>query len=34
LKFSFDGELLNPNETPVDLDLEGGECIDLYISEI
>jgi hypothetical protein len=34
LKFSFDGEFLNPNETPVDLDLEGGECIDLYISEI
>jgi hypothetical protein len=34
LKFSFDGEALNPNETPVDLDLEGGECIDLYISEI
>ncbi|PNF32504.1 hypothetical protein B7P43_G03873 [Cryptotermes secundus] len=33
LKFSFDGESLNPNETPVDLDLEGGECIDLYISE-
>jgi hypothetical protein len=34
LKFSFDGEALNPNETPVDLDLEGGECIDLYITEI
>lgn len=34
LKFSFDGEALNSNETPVDLDLEGGECIDLYISEI
>lgn len=34
LKFSFDGESLNPNETPVDLDMEGGECIDLYISEI
>jgi len=32
LKFSFDGESLNPNETPVDLDLEGGECIDLYVS--
>jgi hypothetical protein len=32
LKFSFDGESLNPNETPLDLDLEGGECIDLYIS--
>ncbi|XP_021934550.1 uncharacterized protein CG4449-like isoform X2 [Zootermopsis nevadensis] len=34
LKFSFDGESLNPNETPVDLDLEGGECIDLYVSEV
>jgi hypothetical protein len=34
LRFSFDGESLNPNETPVDLDLEGGECIDLYISEV
>lgn len=34
LKFSFDGESLNPNETPVDLDMEGGECIDVYISEI
>jgi hypothetical protein len=34
LKFSFDGESLNPNETPVDLDMEGGECIDVNISEI
>jgi hypothetical protein len=34
LKFSFDGESINPNETPMDLDLEGGECIDLYVSEI
>jgi hypothetical protein len=34
LKFSFDGESLNPNETPLDLDMEGGECIDVYISEV
>jgi hypothetical protein len=34
LKFTFDGESLNPNETPVSLDLEGGECIDLYVSDI
>lgn len=30
LKFLFDGEILDPNETPVDLDLDGGECIDVY----
>lgn len=30
LRFVFDGEDLNPNETPEDLDLEGGECIDVY----
>ncbi|XP_069695087.1 DNA repair protein Rad60 [Periplaneta americana] len=33
LKFSFDGESLNANDTPEDLDLEGGECIDLYVCD-
>ncbi|KAI8130933.1 Uncharacterized protein FF38_03608 [Lucilia cuprina] len=31
LKLSFDGELLELNDTPADLDLEGGEAIDLRI---
>ncbi|KAJ9583296.1 hypothetical protein L9F63_022350 [Diploptera punctata] len=31
LKFSFDGETISSNDTPVDLDLEGGECIDLHV---
>lgn len=31
LKLSFDGELLDANDTPADLDLEGGEAIDLRI---
>ena len=31
LKFTFDGETINTSDTPSDLDLEGGECIDLHI---
>ncbi|XP_045123848.1 uncharacterized protein LOC123511860 isoform X2 [Portunus trituberculatus] len=30
LQFMFDGELLSSNSTPTSLDLEGGECIDVY----
>lgn len=30
LKFYFDGEVLDPKETPVNLDLDGDECIDVY----
>ncbi|XP_066966881.1 uncharacterized protein [Macrobrachium rosenbergii] len=30
LRFSFDGETLNPNDTPKSLDLEGNECVDVY----
>ena len=30
LKFVFDGEVVSPNETPEDLDLEGDECIDVF----
>ena len=30
LKFKLDGEILDPNDTPQMLDLEGGECIDVY----
>lgn len=30
LRFMFDGEQLNPNSTPSSLELEGGECIDVY----
>uniref|UniRef100_A0A0P4WB88 Ubiquitin-like domain-containing protein n=1 Tax=Scylla olivacea TaxID=85551 RepID=A0A0P4WB88_SCYOL len=30
LRFMFDGELLSANSTPSSLDLEGGECIDVY----
>ena len=30
LKFIFDGEVVSPNETPEDLDLEGDECIDVF----
>ena len=33
VKFSFDGEQLNPDETAEDLDLEGGECIDVHFLE-
>lgn len=28
LKFYFDGEIIEPDDTPSSLDLEGGECID------
>uniref|UniRef100_A0A2A4JNZ8 Rad60/SUMO-like domain-containing protein n=1 Tax=Heliothis virescens TaxID=7102 RepID=A0A2A4JNZ8_HELVI len=31
LKFYFDGDLINSKNTPQDLDLEGGECIDVKI---
>ena len=31
VKFFFDGEQLNPDETAEDLDLEGGECIDVHV---
>ena len=30
LKFRFDGENLDPSETPETLELEGGECIDVF----
>lgn len=30
LRFMFDGEQLKPHSTPSSLDLEGGECIDVY----
>lgn len=30
LKFMFDGEVLDPSETPDNLGLDGGECIDVY----
>ena len=33
LKFFFDGEQLQPGETAEDLDLEGGECIDVHVNE-
>jgi len=33
LTFKFDGDLLQPGDTPTSLDLEGGECIDVYIKE-
>ena len=32
LVFEFDGDLLNAMETPQTLELEGGECIDVYES--
>lgn len=31
LILKFDGEILNPKDTPDDLCLEGGECFDAYI---
>jgi len=31
LKFLFDGEPLGRLDTPLDLDLEGGECIDVHV---
>ena len=30
LRFLFDGERLQKDDTPVELDLEGGECIDVH----
>ena len=33
VKFFFDGEHLNPEDTAEDLDLEGGECIDVHVNE-
>lgn len=30
LRFRLDGENLNVNDSPKALDLEGGECIDVY----
>ena len=30
LQFRLDGENLNVNDSPKTLDLEGGECIDVY----
>jgi len=32
IRFVFDGEALNRLDTPEDLDLEGGECIDAHIA--
>lgn len=31
LKFSFDGEKLDPESTPEDLDMEDGDCIDVVV---
>ncbi|XP_057376331.1 NFATC2-interacting protein-like [Daphnia carinata] len=33
LTFKFDGELLADSDTPSNLELEGGECIDVYVRE-
>lgn len=33
LKFFFDGEQLDPESTAEDLELEGGECIDVHVSD-
>ena len=33
LKFYFDGEQLQPGESAEDLELEGGECIDVHVSD-
>ncbi|XP_043232800.1 uncharacterized protein CG4449-like [Amphibalanus amphitrite] len=30
LRFRFDGEALDPSDTPETLDLEGGECVDVH----
>ena len=30
LVFIFDGDVLNGSESPQTLELEGGECIDVY----
>lgn len=32
IKFQFDGEEVELTETPDSLDLEGGECFDMYIA--
>ncbi|XP_077288830.1 DNA repair protein Rad60 isoform X2 [Arctopsyche grandis] len=31
LKFYFDGDLVDSESTPVSLDLEGGECLDVHV---
>lgn len=33
LTFKFDGDSLKEEDTPLTLDLEGGECIDVYVKE-
>lgn len=33
LTFKFDGENLEEDDTPSSLELEGGECIDVFINE-
>ncbi len=33
LKFKFDGEMLEEDDTPSSLEFEGGECIDVFIRE-
>ncbi len=33
LTFTFDGDNLEEDDTPISLDLEGGECIDVFIKE-
>ena len=33
LTFRFDGDNLEEDDTPTSLDLEGGECIDVFIKE-
>nr|XP_015904359.1 NFATC2-interacting protein [Parasteatoda tepidariorum] len=32
LTFEFDGEVIQPDETPVDLDMESGSCIDVRVA--
>lgn len=29
LIFRFDGEKIDPNDTPIDLDMDDGDCIDV-----
>ena len=31
MTFKFDGEIIEEDDTPTSLDLEGGECIDVHI---
>ena len=31
LKFSFDGDKVNPESTPEELDMEDGDCIDVGV---